>query len=138
MTRLNCQTTSVVLFVFTAVLSVVLVGGVFAQDLPSGGWTGSQTIGAGMEGYAVALPNGVYEVTGSGVALFMDNQEFHYLYKELSGDGTITGRVVDNGTGSNTWAKGGGMIRDTLDPGSAHCTTVVTGGSGGGAPSRRS
>ena len=35
------------------------------------------------------------------------------MYKELTGDGSLTARVVSKGTGSNTWAKGGVMIRNS-------------------------
>ena len=121
-----------VLFVFTAVLSVILAGQAFAQDLPSGGWTGSHTFGPGAEGHAVAVQRGVYEVTGNGVAIWGNSDEFHFLYKELSGDGSLICRVVGNGVGSNIWSKGGVMIRDTLEPGSANCATFTTGGGGGG------
>jgi hypothetical protein len=50
----------------------------------------------------------------------------------LSGDGTIIAQVVDNGTGSNGWAKGGVMIRETLDADSKHAIMALTGGEGGG------
>jgi hypothetical protein len=42
-------------------------------------------------------------------------------------------KVTSNGTGTNTWAKGGVMIRDSLDGGSKHATMVLTGGAGNGA-----
>jgi hypothetical protein len=50
----------------------------------------------------------------------------------LSGDGEIVAKVVDNGTGSNGWAKGGVMIRETLDADSKHAIMALTGGEGGG------
>lgn len=103
------------------------------QDIPSGGWTGSLTIGGGAEGGAVAVQKGVYEISGNGTDIWNNSGEFHYLYKELSGDGAVTCRVVDNGTGSDTWSKGRVVIRDTLEPRSVHCDTIVTGGEGGGA-----
>ena len=38
-----------------------------------------------------------------------------------------------SGTGTNTWAKGGVMIRDSLNGGSTFADTVITGSAGNGA-----
>ena len=42
-------------------------------------------------------------------------------------------RVVSNGTGTNTWAKGGVMIRDSLNGGSTQAMMAITGSGGNGA-----
>jgi hypothetical protein len=70
-------------------------------------------------------PAGTYTMTGSGVDIWNQSDEFHYAYKTLSGPGSIVARVesVEN---TNEWAKAGVMIRETLDPGSVHATMVVT------------
>ena len=70
-------------------------------------------------------PAGTYTMTGSGVDIWNQSDEFHYAYKTLSGPGLIVARVesVEN---TNEWAKAGVMIRETLDPGSVHATMVVT------------
>jgi hypothetical protein len=44
----------------------------------------------------------------------------------------IVARVLDNGIGSNNWAKGGVMIRETLNQDSKHAMMAITGGDGGG------
>ncbi|MFB0552056.1 MAG: hypothetical protein ACETWQ_01975 [Phycisphaerae bacterium] len=75
---------------------------------------------------------GTYAITGSGADVWGSSDQFHYMYRELSGDGSIIAHVVDNGTGSNNWAKGGVMIRQSLDAGSTHAIMAVTGSSGGG------
>jgi hypothetical protein len=68
-------------------------------------------------------------MTGSGADIWAVNgveaDEFHFAYKTLSGPGSITARVqsIDN---TNNWAKAGVMIRETLDPDSAHAMMVVT------------
>jgi uncharacterized protein (TIGR02246 family) len=54
------------------------------------------------------------------------------VYRELTGDAIIEARVVDNGEGSNAWAKGGVMIRQSLEPGSINVSGFITGGSGDG------
>jgi len=75
---------------------------------------------------------GTYEIAGAGYDVWGDHDEFHYVYKELTGDATIVTHVVDNGTGSNAWAKGGVMIRQNLAGGSTHALMAITGGNGGG------
>jgi hypothetical protein len=75
---------------------------------------------------------GTYEVTGAGADIWGNSDQFTFAYKELAGDGEIVAQVVSNGTGSNNWAKGGVMIRETLDANSRHMIMAMTGGEGGG------
>jgi hypothetical protein len=55
----------------------------------------------------------------------VEADEFHFAYKMLTGAGTITAKVnsVDE---TNVWAKAGVMIRESLNPDSAHAMMVVT------------
>jgi hypothetical protein len=76
---------------------------------------------------------GKMTLTGAGADIWNNSDEFTYAYKTLTGDGTLIARVVSNGTGTNTWTKGGVMIRDSLWGGSTHAMMVVTGGGGNGA-----
>ncbi|MBN1509919.1 MAG: hypothetical protein JW955_23935, partial [Sedimentisphaerales bacterium] len=104
-------------------------------------WTvnGMDTLSLQVRGYpeltttAVTETGGKMTLTGDGADIWYNSDEFTYAYKTLNGDGTIVARVVSNGTGSDTWAKGGVMIRDSLDGGSMHAMMVVTGGGGNGA-----
>jgi hypothetical protein len=74
-------------------------------------------------------PVGTYTMTASGADIWSVNgveaDEFHFAYKMLSGAGSIIAKVnsIDN---TNVWAKAGVMIRETLDPDSAHAMMVVT------------
>ena len=49
--------------------------------------------------------------------------------RQLNGNGSITARV-ESLSRSDAWSKAGVMIRETLDPGSPHATTVVTSDNG--------
>ena len=87
------------------------------------------SVGSFVEG-----PAGTYTMTASGFDIWFnaDNveaDEFHFAYKTLTGAGSIVARVesVEN---THVWAKAGVMIRQTLDPDSAHGMMVVTPGSG--------
>jgi hypothetical protein len=76
---------------------------------------------------------GKMTVSGEGADIWGTADQFTFVYKTLSGDGSLIARVTGNGTGSNRWAKGGVMIRDSLEAGSASAQMVMTGGDGNGA-----
>ena len=74
-------------------------------------------------------PVGTFTMTGSGTDITGTADEFHYAYKTLTGPGTIIARV-DSVQNAHQWAKAGVMIRETLDPNSAHAMVFVTPGQG--------
>jgi hypothetical protein len=76
---------------------------------------------------------GKITLTGDGTDIWNNSDQFTFAYKTLDGDGSMTARVVSIGPGSNTWAKAGVMIRDSLDGGSTHAMTVMTANSDGTA-----
>jgi hypothetical protein len=77
----------------------------------------------------VEAPAGTYTMTGSGADIWYSEDEFHYAFKTLTGVGSIQAQVlsVDN---TNLWAKGGVMIRETLDAGSKFAAVYITPGNG--------
>ncbi len=72
---------------------------------------------------------GTITLSAAGTDIWNTTDEFRYAFKRLTGDGSIIARV-DSITNTNVWAKGGVMIRETLDPGSRHAMVVVTPGNG--------
>ena len=64
-------------------------------------------------------------VSSTGADIWNNADQFRFVYKSLSGNGSITARV-DGLTRSDGWAKAGVMIRETLDAGSKHAMVVVT------------
>jgi len=82
---------------------------------------------------AVTETGGKMSLTGDGLDIWGTSDEFTFAYKTLNGDGSLIAKVVSNGTGTNTWAKGGVMVRDSLEGRSAHAMQVMTGGAGNGA-----
>jgi hypothetical protein len=83
-------------------------------------------------GSFVEAPAGTFTMTGSGTDIWDltglgegYHDEFHFAYKTLAGAGSIVARInsIQNTDG---WAKAGVMIRETLDPGSAHAFACVT------------
>jgi hypothetical protein len=80
-------------------------------------------------GSFVESPVGTYTMTGSGADIWNVNgveaDEFHFAYKMLTGAGSIVAKVnsVQN---TNGWAKAGVMIRESLNPDSAHAFACIT------------
>ncbi|MHC4147799.1 MAG: hypothetical protein ACYSUD_23965, partial [Planctomycetota bacterium] len=104
-------------------------------DLTAGGIVSDLTLSFKGQGGNLSIDEdtGTYTVTGAGADIWGNSDQFHYVHMGLTGDATITARVVDNGTGSNSWAKGGVMIRQEARGGSQFAFMCLTGGSGGGA-----
>jgi concanavalin A-like lectin/glucanase superfamily protein len=112
------------------IMGVVLVSSAVGQEFTD------VTVGSADPGSAV-VTEGVYEVSGNGNDIWDNADAFQYYYTELVGDGMMVARVVDMGEGSNDWAKGGVMVRQSLDAGSMHAITAITGSAGGGAGFQR-
>ncbi|MGB2863787.1 MAG: hypothetical protein WBC05_10720, partial [Sedimentisphaerales bacterium] len=76
-----------------------------------------------------------YTMTATGTDIWNDADEFHFAFKTLTGPGTITAKVesVEN---TNTWAKAGVMIRETLDPGSKFAAVYITPTNADGTPTQ--
>jgi hypothetical protein len=103
-------------------------------------WTvgGVDTLSLQIRGYPapmapIAETSGKMTVTGEGVDIWGTSDQFTFVFKTITGDGSLVARVTSNGVGTDVWAKGGVMIRDSLDAGSAHTMMVMTGGGGNGA-----
>ncbi|NLH43377.1 MAG: hypothetical protein GX448_16175 [Planctomycetes bacterium] len=82
---------------------------------------------------AVTETGGKMTLTGTGADIWNNSDEFTYAYKTLSGDGSMVARVTSIGPGSNTWAKGGVMIRDSINGGSTHAMMIMTANTDGAA-----
>ena len=94
------------------------------QSLPDG-WSHVDVGNVGKPGSAGHVPPASFTVTGSGSGISGTTDEFHYAYQTLTGDGSITARVVSvqNTDGS---AKAGVMIREALTAGSKHAYMLAT------------
>ncbi len=79
-------------------------------------------------GYPTAFeedPPDTYTMTASGTDVWDESDEFRFAYKMLSGNGSITARVIDVEE-THAFAKAGVMIRETLEPFSVHGFMFVT------------
>jgi DNA-binding beta-propeller fold protein YncE len=80
---------------------------------------------AGSAGYA----NGTFTVKGSGGNIYGTSDAFRFVYQPMTGDGQIVARVVSV-QNTNTYAKAGVMIRQSLTANSAHAMMDITPTSG--------
>jgi len=66
-------------------------------------------------------------MTGVGTDIGGTADQFHFAYKQLSGAGSITAKVLSV-SNTNTLAKAGVMIRQSLEPGSPHAMVIFSPG----------
>ena len=76
--------------------------------------------------------DGTWTISAGGADIWGNSDQFHYVYQEMTGNAMMVARVTDIGTGSNGWAKGGVMIRQSIAGGSTHAYMPITGGEGNG------
>ena len=99
-------------------------------------WT-SQDIGSlGLPGSSGSPGDDVY-VTASGSDIWDVSDNFHYVSRTWTGDGTLTARV--NGlSATDAWTKAGLMFRESLDANARNAFIAVTPGNGISFQSRSS
>ena len=73
----------------------------------------------------VERADGSIQISGGGVDIWGNSDQFRFVYRQLRGDGAIVAKVhsLINTSG---WAKAGVMIRETLDPASAYAFMFPT------------
>ncbi|MBP7052938.1 MAG: hypothetical protein KBE65_18185 [Phycisphaerae bacterium] len=81
----------------------------------------------------VSMSNGTVTMLAAGADIWGTADQFRYVYQTLTGDGSIIARVASVGTGTSGWAKGGVMIRQSVDANSPYAIMALTGGDGNGA-----
>lgn len=72
---------------------------------------------------------GVYTISGCGTDIWNQADQFHFNKGTLTGSGTVTARVTGIGN-TNSWAKGGVMLRNNSTSGATFADVVVSPSSG--------
>jgi hypothetical protein len=98
-----------------------------AQALPSG-WSTADVGSPQLTGSA-SHSNGTFTVTGAGVDIWNNSDQFRFVYRQLTGDGTIVARVATLQP-ADPWTKVGVMIRETLNAGAKNTMTLVSAANG--------
>src|SRR5713226_758892 len=68
-----------------------------------------------------------YTVAGSGSNMWLDHDEFHFVWKRMRGDFILTARAEFIGKGVEQHRKIGWIVRASLEPQSSHVSAVVHG-----------
>lgn len=68
-----------------------------------------------------------YTITAAGEDMWGNTDAFHFVWKKLSGDMTLTADVHLLGKSTNTYRKAGLMVRQSLDTNSAYADAVIHG-----------
>jgi len=100
------------------------------RDFSNVNWNtnGADRLVVNYRGYPVSLvegADGALTIGAGGADIWDTADEFRFVYKQLSGNGSIIARV-DSIANSDPWAKAGVMIRESLTANSTHAMVVVT------------
>jgi TolB protein len=100
-----------------------------AQSGPLGLFDGHEDIGtpaiAGTAAYDAKLQE--YSVAAAGVNMWGTRDEFHFVWKRMTGDFTLEAKVELVGKGVNAHRKAGLMVRPTRDADAPYADGVVHG-----------
>ena len=72
-----------------------------------------------------SVNGGTYTVSGAGVDIWSDVDQFHYANVALPGDGSIVARVLSQDD-TSPWAKSGVMIKTSAVAGSDYVAMMLT------------
>lgn len=116
-------------FFMFLVLSACQSGSSMSNETDIGAFDGAADIGEpGQPGTTVYDSiKQIYTLTGSGDNIWFDKDQFHFAWKEMSGDFILRARVRFEGEGINEHRKIGLMLRDDLSADSRHISAVVHG-----------
>lgn len=73
----------------------------------------------------VLQAGGTLRISGAGLDIWEQADQFHYVYQPLSGDGDVRVRIASLEY-LHRWTKAGVMIRESLAPGSRHASALVS------------
>ena len=91
--------------VFAVVVSFLIAVGA------EGAWENRDIGGVGSAG-SVQVAGDVYTIRASGDDIWGADDEFHYMYIPMTGDGDLTARVISV-QNTDGWAKAGVITRET-------------------------
>jgi len=81
----------------------------------------------------VEAADGTIVMNAIGTDIWNAADEFRYVYKTLTGDGSMIARVDYLDGSPSTWAKAGVMVRQDTEAGAINTYMAMTGGDGEGA-----
>jgi len=109
-------------------LVCLLSAAAFAQGGNLGIFTNSGDVGGpAIKGSAAfSAADGQYRITGSGANIWAKQDQFQYVWREMSGNFTVTARMRFLGHGADH-RKAGIMVRQSLDTDATYADVVIHG-----------
>jgi outer membrane protein assembly factor BamB len=104
-------------------ISSATFAAVSLSPCPSG-WSCAD-IGAPPLAGTQSLSGSVWTIAGGGSDIWGSADHFHYVWRPLSGDGTVSVHVISQ-TNTSTWAKAGLMLRLSTDPSAPFYDVMMT------------
>lgn len=100
-----------------------------SQPLGLGIFTGHQDVGTVLHAGAAQYDKAqdAYTISGSGENMWFGMDDFHFIWKKMSGDVALTSTIAMLGSGGNPHRKAVLMIRQSLDGNSAAVDLAVHG-----------
>lgn len=114
---------------FAIFICLALTGTLHAQSYPLGIFDGQTDVGyVPLKGSCTFNPGTQeYTVVGSGQNIWANHDDFHFVWKKMTGDFILRTNAAFLGKGVEEHRKWGWMIRASLDSASAHVNAVVHG-----------
>ncbi|TLS48332.1 DUF1349 domain-containing protein [Paenibacillus antri] len=102
-------------------------------------WTGVDVAPAGWKGWPGSFnyERGWFIVRASGDDIWRNQDEFHFVQQPYSGDGVFIAKL-EYQENTNSWAKAGLMVRESLDAGSRYAAILLTPANGAQMQARAS
>jgi TolB protein len=109
-------------------LVCILVSAAYAQSAKLGAFTNSGDVGGpAIKGTAeFDAANGQYRITGAGANMWAKQDQFQYVWREMSGNFTVSATLRFLGQG-NEHRKAGIMVRQSLDTDATYADVVIHG-----------
>jgi hypothetical protein len=110
-------------------MSLLMVASIFAYPQKVGIFDGHGDIGTNVKpGSATFIPETrQYVISGAGYNIWLDHDEFHFVWKKMKGDFILYTRAEFLGSWVSIHKKVGWMVRKTLDGNSPHSNAVEHG-----------
>lgn len=109
-------------------LTLFVSAGAFAQNGPLGAFTKSGDVGAPATKGSTQFDasKNQYRITGAGANIWAKEDQFQYVWREMTGNLAVTATMEFLGTGADH-RKAGIMLRQTLDTDSPYVDVVIHG-----------
>src|SRR5881628_2838811 len=109
------------------VLSSAVFGDRLGAQVSVGAFAAHTAVGRGRGSASFDARQQTYLVAGSGQNMWDSRDDFHFVWKRISGNFILSTRARFLGGGVEEHRKIGWTIRPSLDPGSAHVTAALHG-----------